>query len=219
MEKKPKTTKAEHTRTLILNTALDLFRERGYENTTMRAIAEKADVSLGNAYYYYESKEHLIQVFYDELNREQIEACKEVLDEEKKFKKRLLEVMRTKFRVIEPYHRFAAILFKTAADPLSFSKESEAVRDESIAFFEELVAGSNLKLPKDLEKELPYLLWLFHMGLILFWIHDNSDEKARSHMLTEKSVEIIDRCVNLASYALMRPLRKSVLSLVADLRR
>ena len=34
-----KTSKGEQTKALILNSALDLLRERGYEETTMRAIA------------------------------------------------------------------------------------------------------------------------------------------------------------------------------------
>ena len=40
-------------------TALRLFRERGYEATTMRAIAKEAGVSVGNAYYYFGSKRDL----------------------------------------------------------------------------------------------------------------------------------------------------------------
>ena len=43
-----------------------LFREQGYEQTTMRAIAREAGVSVGNAYYYFASKEHLIEAFYED---------------------------------------------------------------------------------------------------------------------------------------------------------
>jgi AcrR family transcriptional regulator len=53
------------TRTAIIDAALALFRDQGYEATTMRAVAERAGVSVGNAYYYFGSKEHLIQGFYD----------------------------------------------------------------------------------------------------------------------------------------------------------
>ena len=52
--------KGEQTRAKILESALALFMERGYEETTMRAVAEEAKVSLGNAYYYFESKEELV---------------------------------------------------------------------------------------------------------------------------------------------------------------
>ncbi|WP_345706480.1 helix-turn-helix domain-containing protein [Kitasatospora paranensis] len=53
---RPKTDKSEQTRTLILDTAMRLFQERGYEKTTMRAIATEAGISVGNAYYYFEKK-------------------------------------------------------------------------------------------------------------------------------------------------------------------
>ena len=53
-------TKGTQTRAAIIDVALRLFRERGYEATTMRAIASEVGVSLGNAYYYSASKEELI---------------------------------------------------------------------------------------------------------------------------------------------------------------
>ena len=62
---RPRRPRGEQTRQLILDTALRLFRERGYAETTMRAIATEAGVAVGNAYYYFDSKEHLIQGFYD----------------------------------------------------------------------------------------------------------------------------------------------------------
>jgi AcrR family transcriptional regulator len=67
---RPKTGKSEQTRAAILGTAMRLFQERGYDRTTMRAIAQEAGVSVGNAYYYFESKEFLIQGFYDLMTRD-----------------------------------------------------------------------------------------------------------------------------------------------------
>ena len=72
------TQKGDQTKALILETALEMFRENGYEQTTMRAIAEKANLSLGNAYYYFPSKEYLIQAFYrrtHEQHRRRICTC------------------------------------------------------------------------------------------------------------------------------------------------
>ena len=66
--KPTKTVKGQQTRTAILESALDLLQEHGYEKTTMRAIARRAGVSLGNAYHYFSSKEHLIQAFYHRLH-------------------------------------------------------------------------------------------------------------------------------------------------------
>lgn len=70
--------KSEQTRALILETAMRLFQERGYDKTTMRAIAQEAGVSVGNAYYYFAGKEHLIQGFYDRIAAEHRAAVRDV---------------------------------------------------------------------------------------------------------------------------------------------
>lgn len=217
-----KTAKGEQTRTLILETALELFHERGYEETTMRAIAEQAGVALGSTYYYFRSKEHLIQAFYGRTHEEHLAASIPILAQERALKARLLRVMRAKIEMIEPYHRFAGILFKTAADPQSplnpFSPESEPVRREATELFAEVVRGAKERVPADLDAELPPLLWLYHMGIILFWIHDPSPGRARTYRLIEHTVELIVRLIGLGSLPLMRPLRRTTLRLLADLR-
>ena len=77
-----KTQKGDQTKALILETALEIFREKGYEQTTMRAIADKAKLSLGNAYYYFHSKEHLIQAFYHRTHEEHLAASVPALEKE-----------------------------------------------------------------------------------------------------------------------------------------
>jgi AcrR family transcriptional regulator len=214
--------KSEQTRAHILETALELFSERGYEETTMRAIAEKAGVALGNAYYYFRSKEHLIQAFYDRLHERHRETCVAILERERTLKGRLLAVMRQLLTNMAPYHRFAGVLFRTAADPKSplnpFSPESDAVRKESIEWFAGVLKGTKTRIPADLADELPFLLWLYHMGITLFWIHDASPKQAKTWRLMEHTAEILTRLISIASLPLMRPLRKSTLTLLASLR-
>src|SRR5262245_34652541 len=159
-----KRSKGEGTRAHILETALDLFRERGYEETTMRAIAEAAGVAVGNAYYYFKSKEHLIQAFYARTHEEHVAASREVLARERGLRERFLGVMRAKLDTIAPYHQFAGVLFKTAANPLSplnpFSAESLPVRRQATEIFAEVVAGADTRLTPELAAELPNVLWL-----------------------------------------------------------
>src|SRR5438445_5301525 len=220
--KQTKTPRGEPTRRLILNAALDLLAERGYEKTTMRAIAEKTGVSLGNAYHYFKSKEHLIQAFYHRTDEEHLAAAMTLFRKEKNLKARLLEVLRLKIQTLEPYHEFAGVLFKTAADPHSplnpFADDSAPVRRDSIRLFEELVADSKARIPPDLRAELPYLLWLYHMGIILFWIHDPSPKRARTYRLIDRTVDLLDKLIAMASNPLMRPVRKRALTLVSELR-
>ncbi len=214
--------KGDQTRALILETALTMFRERGYEQTTMRAIAEKAGVSLGNAYYYFRSKEHLIQAFYQSMHDEHLALSLPALESAQTLKARLLTVVRLKIDTMKPYHQFAGVLFKTAADPQSplnpFADDANPVRQASIQLFAQVVEGTKAHIPKDLREELPYLLWVYHMGIILFWIHDRSAKHRRTYRLIDYTGELVDRLIHLASNPFMRPLRKQALLLVAELR-
>ncbi len=216
------TAKAERTRAAILESALSLFRERGFDATTMRDVARRAGVSAGNAYYYFASKDNLVQGFYAESHADHLALCEDALAATTDFKERLLAVFATKIESSERYHRFAGQLFKVAADPQSplhpFSEASRPVREESIALMARALDGAKLKVPADLRAELPYLLWLHLMGIVLFWIHDQSPGRQRSHRLAERTAGIVAKLVALASNPLLRPLRRSVLELLADLR-
>ena len=217
-----KKSKGDQTKALILNTALEMVRDRGYEDTTMRAIAEKAGVSLGNAYYYFSSKEHLVQAFYQHLHESHLAAAQPLLELEKTLKARLLTVMRSKIETLKPYHHFAGVLFKTAAHPQSplnpFGDETDPVRRESIKLFEQVVAGTQARIPKDLRAELPFLLWMYHMGIILFWIHDPSPKHRRTYRMIDHTVDLLDKLIHLASNPFMRPLRKQALRLIDEIR-
>ncbi|MEO6707937.1 MAG: TetR family transcriptional regulator [Planctomycetota bacterium] len=214
--------KSERTRASILDAALRLFQESGYEGATMRAIAAEAGVSLGNAYYYFESKEHLIQGFYARMHEEHLRICEPILARERSLDARLRGVLLAKIDTSEPYHRFSGVLFKTAADPKSplnpFSSASEPVRREATELMQRVISGSKQKPPADLAEKLPELLWLYEMAVILFWIHDESKGRARTRKLIDSTVDVITKLVSIGSFPLLKPLRGSALALLDDLR-
>ncbi|WP_329004401.1 TetR family transcriptional regulator [Kribbella sp. NBC_00709] len=216
------TAKGEQTRELILSTALRLFREQGYGKTTMRAIATEAGVSVGNAYYYYGSKDHLMQAYYDLLQDQHRSAIEDLLAVEKAFVPRLAGVLRTWLEVAAPYHEFAGTFFKTAADPTSplspFSDESRPARDASVEIFRQVVEGSDLKVPADLRAELPELLWLLQMGVVLFWVHDKSDDVRRTRALIDRVVPLVDRLLRLTRIPGVRGVVNDVVGLIHSIK-
>jgi len=216
------TAKGEQTRELILSTALRLFREQGYGKTTMRAIANEAGVSVGNAYYYYGSKDHLMQAYYDLLQDQHREVVEPILAAEKAFVPRLAGVLRAWLDVAAPYHEFAGTFFKTAADPRSplspFSDESRPARDASIDVFRRVIDGSDLKLPGDLKSELPELLWLLQMGVVLFWVHDQTDDVRRTRVLVDRAVPLVDRLLRLTRIPGVRGVTNDVVALIRSIR-
>jgi AcrR family transcriptional regulator len=218
----PRPRKAEQTKARIVDAALELFLQHGYDGTTMRAIATKAGVSVGNAYYYFDSKEHLIQEYYSRIVEQHLVAARPVLQRERSLQARLAGVVSAHVDIAQPYHDFAGVLFKTAADPKSplspFSSESGPARERSIELFTELLEGSDAKVTKDLRGDLPELLWLYQLGITLYWVHDESPGAARTRLLIERTTPLVDRLVNLSRLPVLRPIARQIVTTIRELR-
>lgn len=209
-----RTAKGERTLERIFQTALELFRRDGYEATTMRGIAKATDLSVGNAYYYFESKAHIVQAFYERMVLQGAAAGAEVLRTERGFADRLRGVLHRKLDVLEPYHNVAGAIARAALAPGSpispLSASSSPARRAAIAFFEEVVAGSAERFHVELRAELPEMLWLAGESLALFWVHDDSPDRHRTRAMIDDTSELIGRLVKMAGLPLFGPVRKLV---------
>lgn len=211
--------KAEVTRAKIVDAALSLFAERGFEQTTMRLIADRAGVSVGNAYYYFRSKEDLMQAYYQSLFEAFSMNVGPVLEAETDFVSRLSGAVNTWLDTAQPYHGFAAAFFRTAADPNSplspFSDESKPTRDAMTEVFEQVVNGSKkLRASDDVRARLPQLLWLFHMGVVLRWVHDKSPEQAETKLLVARTAPVIGQLVGLSRLPVLRSSANDLMALL-----
>jgi AcrR family transcriptional regulator len=212
------TAKAEETRNRILDAALRLFRERGFEQTTMRDVAAEAGVATGAAYYYYRSKEDLVMAFYLRTDEEARESFAKAITASKDLKKRLRGIIDAKFAQFEEHRSLLRALLKAGVDPRErlspFSTETRAVREDSIAWYARALEGSDVTIPKDLATDLPRVLWMIHMGLIYYWLIDESPAQQRTRRLTETSLDLLVPLLKASSLPLMGPLRKKALKVI-----
>lgn len=63
-----------------MNAALDFFYLNGYENTSVNSIIKKVGVSKGAFYYYFESKEDLLEKLAQKQAEEVIETVKQITE-------------------------------------------------------------------------------------------------------------------------------------------
>jgi AcrR family transcriptional regulator len=216
------TGRGARTRQLIVDTALRLFGEHGYDRTTMRAIAQEAGLSPGNAYYYFPSKQHLVQGFYGQIQEEHRQRSAHVLASRRGLAQRLTGVLHAGLDVMAPYHRFAGSFIKVAIEPGSplspFSAESAPSREASIALFREVVDGAAGTVDERLKAELPELLWLAYLGVTLFWVYDGSRGQARTRALVDGAVPLLVRLVRMARVPGLRSVTGDALGLLRRLR-
>jgi AcrR family transcriptional regulator len=76
-------------REAILKTALSLFVERGFFGTPTSLISKEAGVATGTLFFYFRTKEELIDTLYLQVKAKAAEAMCRGLDEEKDTKARL----------------------------------------------------------------------------------------------------------------------------------
>lgn len=78
----------------IISTAINLFAEHGYHNTSMNMIAEEADVSKGGLYWHFSSKKDLYREIVEIPFNDYINYIKDVeqkeISPEKKLKNMVL---------------------------------------------------------------------------------------------------------------------------------
>jgi AcrR family transcriptional regulator len=77
--------KKEKTRFALLDSALDLFLEQGYDSTTVEQIAGAVDVSPRTFFRYFTSKDHLVLWYHDQGEEAMLETLATRPDDEPPF--------------------------------------------------------------------------------------------------------------------------------------
>jgi AcrR family transcriptional regulator len=190
------------TRQLIVDTALRLFEERGYAATTMRAIATEAGVAPSNAYYWFASKDELVQAFYLRIQNEHRDRAAAVLGSGGSVVDRLRAVEHAYLDVVAPYHAFGRAFLSTAISPDAsaspFSAASAPARETSVQIYRDIVDGARPVIRGRVRDVLPELLWLCHVGVTLFWVTDASDGQARTRRLVDATVPLLTPLLRMA---------------------
>jgi len=83
----------------ISSSALELFIEVGYINTTIEQIAKKANISKGLMYNYFSSKEELLMYIIDQIMAELVEVSKIILNTKESISKIEL-IIKTTFQLL-----------------------------------------------------------------------------------------------------------------------
>lgn len=218
---KPSTPKAEETRQRILEGALRLFRKRGFDQTTMRDIAQEAGVATGAAYYYFRSKEEMVMAFYLLTAEEARSILPSAIASTKDLRKRVHAIIDLTFEQFKDHRSLLGGLLKVGLDPkhpLSpLGEETLEIREAQIENFSRALDGSDVSIPRDLVPHLPRLFWFYQLGLIAFWIYDESPGRRRTRKLFDGTLDLLVQLIRLSSLPLMGSVRKRVLNVIRSI--
>lgn len=187
------TVKGGASRRAIFDAALASFRKRGFEQTTMRAIAADAGVALGAAYYYFPSKEAIVHAFYAQTLEQDEAFARTALAKTHDLRARLGAVLHGKLERLRNDRMVLAALFHKAGsldDEASvFGPKTEGVRRRAIAIFDDVLAHASLE--PDVRRMSATALWALHLALLAYFVHDPSPRQARTHALVDGVADLV----------------------------
>jgi len=194
------------TRVLILEKALEMFREAGFEAATIRDIAKSAKVATGATYYYFPSKEAIVAAYYDHVQVTHEAKVRELILGTTDLRERLGIVIHSKLDILKDDRKFLGALFRYAGEPdhpLSvFGKGTKSQRAHSVGIFREALA--DVEVSDELRQLLLWALWMMHLGAILFFIYDESTEQRRTRALVNGVLDLVAQFLKLTSAPVIR---------------
>jgi len=193
----------EKTRERILAAALLLFRDKGLEGTTTKAISKKAGIAEGTLFNYFKTKEDLALYFFQKETEDLIEWFRaESRLRKAPLPEKLFAIVHRQLEYIEPYEDFIGAVFyrslqpSSSLSPLSF--DSQELRLKYLRFIREILAEAEEKGEIHRVGELgAYAVGLFYISIVLHWLHDTSRGK-------QKTLALLDRSLTLATRILQK---------------
>jgi AcrR family transcriptional regulator len=212
------THKGAATRQRVFDTALALFRTRGFDATTMRDIATGAGLSLGAAYHYFDGKDAIVAEYYDEVQEQHAERVRKRLGQLPKLADRLKLALHAKLDILAADRPLLGALLRYTGEPshpLSFlGRGTREIQLRSMAVFADAVADE--PMPDDVRALSPVLLWAMHMGVMLYFLYDESPGQRRTRALIDRGVDLFIGSLRIAKLPPLRPLRTRVRTMLDE---
>lgn len=191
----------EKTKQAILAAALKLFAEKGFYNTSTRAISRKAGIAEGTLFNYFPTKEDLALYFFEQ----ELDAVIEWYKHDSRIHRaalpeKLFAIIQQSLDRVAPYEEFLGAVYLRSLMPASklspWTLRSQERHLRYLRFIRDILADA------EAAEEIPrfgdfgaYAFGLFHMAMLTHWLQDGSRGK-------EQTLALLDRCLKLATHLL-----------------
>lgn len=205
-----RTAGGEATRLRLYEAAIALIGERGYEAATLRDVAARAGVSPALLYRYFPNKRSVVLALYHELS--ETFALHTADMPPGRWRERFVFALELSLRTLGPHRvtlRALAPVMVGDADEGVFAQGTAFSRKRVQSVFLAVVGGASDAPKRPLAESLAHVLYLAHLGVILWWLLDRSPGQAATKAL----VALIRQLLPSAALSLhLRPVRGFVQS-------
>lgn len=175
------------TRMRIINSACDLFKDKGFEQATTRDIAQSAGIATGTLFNYFPTKEEIVM----ELMATGLEQAADDFAKQQRAEASLEEDLflhvATGLRRMKVHRKYLGRALETTLSPLSsISQQAEAIRVAHLETVEQTIARHELSLAA---WTVPMqLYWTLYTGVLAYWVNDASPKQEDSLAMLDQSI-------------------------------
>jgi AcrR family transcriptional regulator len=186
----------EETRLKLIASAVEIISEKGFRATTMKAIAQKAEVGIATIYNYFPNKDKILYAYFEDkylslgAQLESIEGFDEFeLNEQIQT---LIETLLENFLEDREFVEEAAYL--AIFSPLTSFNDSKQSRDIFLDIAKNIWNKQLKKAnsPTPITQDWMLLMfWEYYLGIVAYWLKDESPNFNHTTQLIDKTSEII----------------------------
>ncbi len=193
-----RTTKAQQAKNhrLIIQTAVDLMTQQGFEGTTMKQIARAADIGDATIYKYFPTKESLLTAYFEQAISDALaQAAKTAGQEDFTLQERLQLVLDSLLEILLADREFVGLArgMVERAPTLLLGEQLPGKPQLKAAFMNLLEqAESRGDIARcGFKPSLSGLLADYVYGVIAYWLRDTSEQFANTTQMVDLSLGVL----------------------------
>ena len=201
----------EKTKIKILQSAVDLIIEKGFDNASLREMAKNAGVSNPTIYNYFPSKEKLLYAYIEQKHKEAVATIQEIEDfHTYTLREQLQTLIETELELYLEDREFiiqiADMVFHSSGLKMGKLYETNALFLETVEEMLNIAIEAEEIAEPPFKEHLPKLFWDYYIMVVAYWVKDDSE-------MFENTTQFIDHSLSLAEAVL----HSDILSKASDL--
>ena len=201
----------EKTKVKILQSAVDLIIEKGFDNASLREMAKNAGVSNPTIYNYFPSKEKLLYAYIEQKHKEAVATIQEIEDfYTYTLREQLQTLIETELELYLEDREFiiqiADMVFHSSGLKMGKLYETNALFIETVEEMLNIAIEAEEIAEPPFREHMPKLFWDYYIMVVAYWVKDDSE-------MFENTTQFIDHSLGLAEAVL----HSDILSKASDL--
>lgn len=187
----------EKTKVKILQAAVDLIIEKGFDHASMREIAKNAGVSNPTIYNYFPSKEKLLYAYIEQKHEE----TREIIQNIENFhtytlREQLQTLVETELELYLEDREFiiqiADMVFHSSGLKITALYESNRIFVETVEEMLSIAIEAGEINEPPFKEHLPRLFWDYFIMVTAYWIKDESEMFENTTQFIDHSLGVVE---------------------------